>query len=352
VGLARLPHQNSARRQRQGAHLTLMVAGQPGCGKSTFINTLFGTPLLAISQPPPPTSQVKLHRFDLEENGFRLRLTAIDTPGFGAAIDNRQAWLPLVDVVENSLRSHVFQAHQPDRSELLDMRIHCCLYFIVPSGNLTPLDIHTLQELSVRVNLIPVLAKCDTLSHDDMLRFKKLVRQVLRVHSIPVCGLVLDAVVLEKIAAVAPYAVMGASSVHTDQAGRPVRGRKYKWGMAEVDNCNYCDFAALKSILLTDHLLDLVEATEAHYETIRSQCLSQRWVQASKIDRNLSITNPNYESLAQKVRQGFDQHVAAEELRFKAWKNALLDKQELMNQELLATRTLLLKVQAEVEALQ
>ncbi|CAG8830413.1 4752_t:CDS:2, partial [Gigaspora rosea] len=52
-----------------------------------------------------------------------------------------------------------------------DTRIHALLYFIPP----TELDIKSLQVLSAKVNVIPVIAKADTLTQEEKAAFKKTV---------------------------------------------------------------------------------------------------------------------------------------------------------------------------------
>jgi len=71
----------------------------------------------------------------------------------------------------------MLQEQQPRRGERIDLRVHACLYFIRPTGHgLKPLDIEVMKRLSSRVNLIPVIAKADTLSPNDLLKFKSRVR--------------------------------------------------------------------------------------------------------------------------------------------------------------------------------
>jgi septin 7 len=80
-------------------------------GKSTLVNTLFNTTLYPPKEPPAPnaerpqtvaiqsisagnyslsSSMAALTSFslDIEENGVRLRLTVVDTPGFGDFVNN------------------------------------------------------------------------------------------------------------------------------------------------------------------------------------------------------------------------------------------------------------------------
>src|SRR5215475_11486881 len=79
------------------------------------------------------------------------------------------------------------QEQQPKRQDKIDLRVHACLYFIRPTGHtLQPLDIEVMKRLGSRVNLIPVIAKADTLSRSDLDKFKRRIRQVIDAQEINV----------------------------------------------------------------------------------------------------------------------------------------------------------------------
>lgn len=60
-----------------------------------------------------------------------------------------------------------------------DTRIHCCLYFIAPGGHsLKPIDIIVMKKLSEVVNVVPVIAKSDSLTLEERALFKDRVRAV------------------------------------------------------------------------------------------------------------------------------------------------------------------------------
>jgi septin family protein len=105
---------------------------------------------------------------------FLVRLTVIDTPGFGDYVNNRDSWMPIIEFLDDQHESYMLQEQQPRRVDKIDLRVHACLYFIRPTGHtLKPLDIEVMKRLSSRVNLIPVVAKADTLSPADLARFKQ-----------------------------------------------------------------------------------------------------------------------------------------------------------------------------------
>jgi len=103
-----------------------------------------------------------------------VRLTVIDTPGFGDYVNNRDSWMPIVEFLDDQHESYMLQEQQPRRTDKIDLRVHACLYFIRPTGHtLKPLDIKVMKRLCTRVNLIPVVAKADTLSPADLAKFKQ-----------------------------------------------------------------------------------------------------------------------------------------------------------------------------------
>ena len=103
-----------------------------------------------------------------------VRLTVIDTPGFGDYVNNRDSWMPIIEFLDDQHESYMLQEQQPRRQDKIDLRVHACLYFIRPTGHtLKPLDIEVMKRLCSRVNLIPVIAKADTLSPSDLLKFKQ-----------------------------------------------------------------------------------------------------------------------------------------------------------------------------------
>ena len=176
------------------------------------------------------------------------------------------------------------QEQQPKRHDKIDLRVHACLYFIRPTGHtLRPLDIEVMKRLGSRVNLIPVIAKADTLSPSDLLKFKERIRKVIAAQGIKVFTPPIDeddrqaADHARDLTAAMPFAVIGSDKDVQTPEGKVVKGRQYLWGVAEVENEEHCDFKKLRSLLIRTHMLDLIQTTEdQHYEgtSLSLMCLS------------------------------------------------------------------------------
>ncbi|KAF4420536.1 putative cell division control protein CDC3, partial [Fusarium austroafricanum] len=155
VGFANLPNQWHRKSVRKGFNFNVMVVGESGLGKSTLVNTLFNTSLYPPKERKgpsldiiPKTVTIQSISADIEEAGVRLRLTVVDTPGFGDFVNNDESWRPIVDNIEQRFDSYLDAENKVNRMNIVDNRIHACVFFIQPTGHsLKPLDIEVMRRL-------------------------------------------------------------------------------------------------------------------------------------------------------------------------------------------------------------
>lgn len=351
-----------------------MLAGESGLGKTTLINTLISTTVESYvdnskrhSIPIHKTSEIGLTKAELEERGFKVKLNIIDTPGFGDNVNNKESWAPIVEFVDDQHESYLMQEQQPDRRAIHDRRVHACLYFIRPTGHsLKPLDIEAMRQLSSRVNLIPIIAKSDTLSPQDIVDFKYRIRQVLDAQNIPIYKPDIDpsdptdpqgartttpaeAEHIRMLIDAMPFSVIGSENDVETPDGRVVKGRKYLWGVAEVENDDHCDFRKLRQLLVRSHMLDLIQSTEeVHYEAYRAkQMETRRFGEA----RDKKFDNPKFKEDEDRLRKMFTEQVQVEEQRFRQWEQNLIAERDRLNKDLETTHATIRQLEAEVENL-
>ena len=167
-------------------------SGQTGLGKSTLINTIFASHLvdskgrLEPNEPIRSTTEIHPVTHIIEENGVRLRLNIVDTPGYGDLVNNDRCWDPIVKYIKDQHSAYLRKELTAQRERYIqDTRIHCCLYFITPTGHsLKPIDIVVLKKLSETVNVVPVIAKADSLTLEERQLFKDRIKEEFAFHNI------------------------------------------------------------------------------------------------------------------------------------------------------------------------
>ena len=88
------------------------------------------------------TVQLDASTVEIEERGVKLRLTVVDTPGFGDAIDNTNSFQQIIRYIDEQYERYLKDESGLNRKNIIDNRVHCCFYFINPYGHgLKPLDI-------------------------------------------------------------------------------------------------------------------------------------------------------------------------------------------------------------------
>ncbi|KAG0671395.1 cell division control protein [Kluyveromyces marxianus] len=288
VGFDSITSQIEHRLLKRGFQFNIMVVGHSGLGKSTLINTLFASHLIDSStgkditqEPISKTTEIKVSSHSLLEDRVRLNVNVIDTPGFGDQINNDKVWEPIIKYIKEQHSQYLRKELTAQRERhIVDTRVHAVLYFIQPnSKGLTELDIAALKRLTEIANVIPVIAKADTLTLDERTSFRNILQEEFkkynfRIYPYDLEDLTEEEVQLNKsIRSIIPFAVVGSEKEITVN-GELVRGRKTRWGAINVEDIKQCEFVYLREFLIRTHLQDLIETTALiHYESFRSKQL-------------------------------------------------------------------------------
>ncbi|XP_033894958.1 septin-9-like isoform X5 [Acipenser ruthenus] len=305
VGIDAILEQMRRKAMKQGFQLNIMVVGQSGLGKSTLVNTLFKSKVSRRSMQAtaeeriPKTIEIKSVSHDIEEKGVRMKLTVIDTPGFGDHINNENCWQPIMKFINDQYEKYLQEELNINRKRWIpDSRVHCCIYFIPPTGHsLRPLDVEFMRRLSKVVNIVPVIAKADTLTLEERDFFKQKIREELGAHGIDVYPQkefdedTEDRMINEKIREMIPFAVVGSDQEYQVN-GRRILGRKTKWGTIEVENIAHCEFAYLRDLLIRTHMQNIKDITSSiHYEMYRVKRLNESNAYSNGVSEQDASTN-------------------------------------------------------------
>ncbi|XP_062982260.1 septin-10 isoform X3 [Elgaria multicarinata webbii] len=277
VGFDSLPDQLVNKSIHQGFCFNILCIGETGIGKSTLIDSLFNTSFDdRMSTHFQPNVRLKADTYELQESNVQLKLTIVNTVGFGDQINKDDSYQPVVDYIDAQFEAYLQEELKIKRSlyNYHDTRIHVCLYFISPTGHsLKTLDLLTMKNLDSKVNIIPVIAKADTISKSELQKFKIKIMSELVSNGVQIYQFPTDDESIAKINATMnghlPFAVVG-SMEEVKIGNKAVKARQYPWGIVQVENENHCDFVKLREMLICTNMEDLREQTHMrHYELYR-----------------------------------------------------------------------------------
>lgn len=295
LGFGNLPNQVQRKHAKKGYELTLMVVGESGLGKTTLINALFKTKI--NEHKALPSTQELLNRkltietTTAEMEGVKLKLTVVDTPGYGDALNCTSNYEPIVNYIDEQFERYLNNESGINRRQIRDTRVHCCFYFISPLNfGLKPADIQFLTMLQHKVNIIPLIGKSDSLSPSEVKERKNKILEELKMHKIQIytisdCDQDEEPSYKEHVLQLQkamPFAVCASLEEH-EVKGKKVRGRLYDWGVIETENPDHSDFVKLRSLMIS-HLEDLRDVTNSvHYENYRAQRLLSGQISPNKL---------------------------------------------------------------------
>jgi len=283
VGFDSLPDQLVNKSVQNGFSFNILNIGETGVGKSTLCDSLFNTTFDSSPEShSEPGVKLKAHTYELQESNVNLKLTLVDTVGYGDQINKEDSFRSIVDYIDNQFEAYLQEELKIKRNLATyhDTRVHVCLYFITPNGHgLKSIDLVCMKQLDQKVNIIPVIAKADTINKPELNKFKAKIMQELKSNGVNIYQFPLED---ESVAEAnrdnnghLPFAVVGSNDF-IKVGSKQVRARQYPWGVVQVENEAHCDFTRLREMLIRTNMEDLVDQTHCrHYELYRKERLKQ-----------------------------------------------------------------------------
>lgn len=131
------------------------------------------------------TVEVTTNTVDIEERGIKLKLTICQLSH--DSINNYACFSPIINYIDEQFDKFLDYESGLNRKHIADTRIHCCFYFISPIGyGLKPTDVEFMKRLSGKVNIIPLIAKSDSLTKDELTKMKKKILNDIQDHNIQI----------------------------------------------------------------------------------------------------------------------------------------------------------------------
>lgn len=292
---------------KKSINFSVMIIGESGSGRSTLINSLCGgnsivpTSLTALQNPVSKRLTLRHENVELEDNdGHKISLNIIDTPNFANAVNCDDDFKIIVDFIRHQYDEVLLEESRVKRNpRFKDGRIHVMIYLVNATGHgLSEIDVKFLQHVSNLVNVIPVIAKADSLTPEELTLNKRLILEDLNNYNINYYRFneyeyeqdYIDDEIIEYnkyLNLLIPFAIIGANKFEElpdeeDVLKLRVLNPAYAKPI-NIESPDYNDFTILKNILLITHLNEFKEIThDVIYEDYRTEALSGKKFQYNR----------------------------------------------------------------------
>jgi len=206
----------------------------------------------------PSSRHVSSKLFSLVSvDGVRTQLRLIDTPGFGEQSEGSedQHRTAIRTMVNDSCCKYFDQSHGERMGTarsltMEDDRVHLCFYFIAPH-RLKKTDLEFMKTLAPLVNLVPIIAKADSMTIEEKEEFELQIRRRL-------IG-----------AGITSYSFNGQNGARSGPFSivcSKASTRSYPWGELDTENTSHSDLSILRDLVFQSNLLSVIASTHRKYE--------------------------------------------------------------------------------------
>lgn len=284
---------------KKSINFSVMIIGESGSGRSTLINSICGgnsivsTSLTALQNPFNKKLTLRHENVELEDNdGHKISLNIIDTPNFANAVNCDDDFKIIVDFIRHQYDEVLLEESRVKRNpRFKDGRIHVMIYMVNATGHgLSEIDVKFLQHVNNLVNVIPVIAKADSLTPEELALNKRLILEDLNNYKINYYRFneyeyekdYIDDEIIEYnkyLNLLIPFAIIGANKFEElpeEEDVVKLRVLNPAWAKPiNIESPDFNDFTILKNILLITHLNEFKEIThDVIYEDYRTEALS------------------------------------------------------------------------------
>lgn len=234
----------------------------------------------------------------------------MDTPGFGAQMDAMATIKPVVEY-------HLQQFEQTDHVFAPDVDSTTLRRFLMaPTGahthvdvlifgilhRLKPVDIEYMKRLAPYVAIVPVILKCDTLTHSELFKLKVSVLEEVKRAGVDIYGFGMN---LDELIDLARAGVGGAVPF---AVSNPLGRDESELGTSagQADRLN--EFKVLKTCLLSTNVDDIRSITAGKFVAWRQGIVAQTRQRQMEMERQVAEERARQQALAQAHAQAqFDQ---------------------------------------------
>ena len=156
----------------QGESITIMAVGESGVGKTSFFSNLFHTQLRPNTMRTlKKTTSIDEQTVTFNWDGLPFSAKLVDSPGYGDTIDLTTTFRVATNYIESCFNRNLAQEARAKRQLPHERERHLgidvILYFFAPH-RCKGADVAFLQRLKNKAPIVPILAKADTMTSEEL----------------------------------------------------------------------------------------------------------------------------------------------------------------------------------------
>ena len=279
-------------------YFNIILVGDSGVGKTSFLHAFLRLRLNRLAAKNAcervallkETTNIVHNRAVYSGEGLDIHFDVIDTPGYGTAESFREWQEAIQDFVISQARNYAKSKETIPKSQRPDTRIHLCLYFL-EGVRVKELDLKAMHALQTYVSLVPILSRSDSYTEKELLQAKlQVVETCARagVHFFD-CGSAVPSKVKEMNEApqgpCPPFALLSHCELIVNKKGKEKFGRRFHWGVCDVENPAHSDFSLLCKLLIGPFILPSVREAK-----VLTKKIAERDMKHSEDDRKTALT--------------------------------------------------------------
>lgn len=280
----------------------VMVVGASGLGKSTFIDAFLNTKYNVVPVIMSSTEEIveKQGIKACDEINFKINL--IDTPGYGMNKSPDQWYSSIKGYLEKKFieyHSAKVKAKKLKRSKepIEDKRVHAILYFL--SGpRISDTDLIFMKKFQKYGNLIPVIAKGDSYSQEEILEakrgfFLKTSQKGIEFFNFNEAlqddPLKLSELMNGRFGPCPPFVIISSLKKIEVSPGKFIYGREFPWGLCNIENPLHSDFMLLRTLLGGHVCQEAMEQTNYYYKNYLTNVKEKQKMKKEKVETTKKI---------------------------------------------------------------
>ena len=201
------------------------------------------------------------NRGDRDENGVKIDIGIIDTPGFGRNLDLKSWYKIVKKEIVSRFDNYKQQKREIDQKNIggnfdeilndeIDCRIHLILYF-TSSTTINLEESNYIKKLTRISNTLPIFSKGDYHTQGEIIKLKARIMRESAKHgcrwfnceeSLKDYPDKLELMLKSTLGACPPFLVINANDVIINEDMKRLHGRKYSWGVCDIENPDHTDF--------------------------------------------------------------------------------------------------------------